>query len=281
MVLHDSVLYVSAGSLYALRASDGRLIWQTPLGAGGRGALEFALQFARGVLYLAANGVVSAVSARDGTLLWHTQVCDGLHTMLVDGADGTNARIYVGSGGLTALHAGEGSELWHVGVQGSGIFSLQLAGGTLCAGTTDNRALTIDPADGRLRWGYQGSMVQVLSRPAIVGATFYLAAHASTPISGATGVIGMQTVETIVALRASDGAVVWRHQLVLGMPTSAVARAGDPVVSGGDGAMVYAAAGPTGGDVIALATTNGAVQFQRPSDDTVQRCWARLEVGCP
>lgn len=265
LVLHDGKLYLSAGSPYALQAGDGRLLWQTPLGAGSMGALESTLQFARGVLYLAAGGVVSAVSARDGTLLWHTQVGSGLDTLLVDGALGT---VFDGSGGLTALHGGDGSELWQVGIQGSDISSLQLAGGTLYAGTTDNRLLALDPTDGRLRWSYQDPAIQALSRPTVAGSMIYLAGQATAPSTNATGGIGVGTVETVVAVRATDGTRLWQKQLPIGLAASAVTNALDPLVSS-DSSTLYVVAGPTVGDVVALATADGAIRWQASSNDTL------------
>lgn len=265
LVLHDGVLYLSDGSLHALKASDGRPLWQVPLSSGGTGALESTLQFARGTLYLAANGVVSAVSAGDGVLLWHAQVGSGLDTLLVDAAHET---IYDGSGGLTALRANDGSQLWQIGVQGSGISSLQLVGDTLYAGTTDNRLLALDPTDGHLRWSYQDPTIQALSRPTIADSVIYLAAQATAAIASPTGSIGAQMLETVVVLRANDGTKLWQRQLPIGLPASAVTSALGPVVSG-DGSTVYVVAGPTAGDVVALATADGATRWQVPSNDTV------------
>lgn len=268
LVLHDGVLYLSSGSLYALKDSDGRPLWQMPLSAGGTGALESTLQFARGALYLAANGVVSAVSAGDGMLLWHTQVGSGLDTLLVDAAQGTSGTIYDGSGGLTALRANDGSQLWQIGVQGSGISSLQLVGDTLYASTTDNRLLALDPTDGHLRWSYEDPTIQALSRPTIANSMIYLAAQATAAITNPTGSIGVQMLETVVALRANDGTKLWQRLLPIGLPASAVTSALDPVVSG-DGSTVYVVAGPTAGDVVALATADGATRWQAPSNDTL------------
>lgn len=261
LVLSNGVLYLSAGNLYALRASDGRLLWRTPVSAG---ALTSTLQFARGVLYIAADGVVSAVNTHDGTLLWHTQVGSGLDTLLVDGSSGA---VYEGGGGLTALRGGDGSQLWQVSTQGSGITSMQLAGGTLYAATTDNRLLALGPADGRIRWSYQDPTFQALSRPAIVGATVYLAAQATAATTSTTGSIGVQMLESVVALRGSDGAPLWQRRLRIGLPPSAVEYGLDPIVSG-DGSTLYVVAGPSAGDVVALAAADGTVRWQAPSGDT-------------
>lgn len=262
LVLSGGVLYLSAGNLYALRASDGRLLWQTPVGAG---ALTSTLQFARGVLYIAADSVVSAVNTRDGTLLWHTQVGSGLDTLLVDSSSGT---VYDGGGGLTALRADDGSQLWQVSTQGSGITSMQLAGGTLYAATTDNRLLALGPADGRLRWSYQDPAIQALSWPTIVGATVYLAAQATAATTSTTGSIGVQMLESVVALRANDGTTLWQRQLPIGLPPSAVENGLDPIVSN-DGSTLYVVAGPSAGDVVALGATDGIIRWQVPSDDTL------------
>lgn len=262
LMARDGVLYLSAGDLYALRATDGRPLWETPIGGAALGSPP---QFARGALYVASDGVVSAVNARDGTLLWHAQVGSGLDTLLMDADAGI---LYDGVNGLTALRAGDGSQLWQVSTHGSGLYSLQLAGGALYASTTDNRLLALDPADGHLRWSYQNPTLQTLSRPTISGSMIYLSAQTTVASNSATGAIGVRTLETVVAVRAKDGATLWQRRMNVGMSPPVGVGIPDPVVSG-DATTVYIVAGPTDGDVVALAAADGAIRWQRPSNDTI------------
>lgn len=266
MAVSGDVVYLSDGDLYALKARDGHQLWHAPIGGGD---FVSPLSVAGGVAYVESSGVVYAVNARDGFLRWRQQVGAGLNALLV-----TGDTLYVGlgvGGGITALRASDGSTLWQTDVGGGGadsIYALQLTAGTLYASTTDNHLLVLNPADGQIRWSYQNSTIQVLSQPTVVGATIYLVAQSTTPTTSSTGSIGVRTLETMVALRPKDGTTLWQKQLPIGLPASAVISALDPVGSS-DGSTVYVVAGPTAGDVVALAATDGTIHWQIPSGDTL------------
>lgn len=62
--------------MYALRASDGTLLWsyQTGIGADGFGGVGGPPRVSNGTVFFAADdGCVYALRAADGTLIWRYQ----------------------------------------------------------------------------------------------------------------------------------------------------------------------------------------------------------------
>lgn len=263
MALRNGILYLSDGDLYAMRASDGRLLWQTPVGGG---AFVSPLTVQGNMAYVESSGTVYAVRLNDGQLAWHVTVGAGLNALLADGAT-----VYVAAGnagGVTALNASDGTVRWQSAAETGAAYTIQMSAGTLYVSTTFNRLLALDPADGRQRWAYQDPRAQALSQPAIAGGHVYVTARrAAAPTSG-TGGIGAQTVDTVIALRTSDGGPLWQRQLSVGQATAPVDAVFGPLVSN-DGSAVYAVAGPTGGDVVALSTADGRMRWQAPGGDTL------------
>lgn len=147
-------------------------------------------------------------------------------------------------------------------------YAFQVADGTLFVSTTFNRLLALDPADGRERWAYQDPRAQALSQPTIAGGHVYVTVRRAAASTSGTGGIGAQTVDTVIALRTSDGSPLWQRQLSVGQETALVDAFFGPLISN-DGSAVYVVAGPTVGDVVALSTADGRMRWQAPSSDTL------------
>lgn len=265
MALRNGILYLSDGDLYALRASDGRLLWRTPIGGG---AFVSPLTVQEKMVYVESSGTVYAVRTADGQLAWRAAVGTGLNALLVDGAS-----VYVATGnvgGVTALDASDGTVRWQSKSQfGADMaYAFQMADDTLYVSTTFNRLLALNPGDGRERWAYQDPSAQALSQPAIAGGNVYVTMQRAAASTSDAGGIGAQTVNTVIALRASDGSPFWQHQLYVGQATGPSEAFFGPLVSN-DGSTVYAVAGPTVGDVVALSTADGRIRWQVSGSDTL------------
>ncbi|HEU5348081.1 MAG TPA: PQQ-binding-like beta-propeller repeat protein [Ktedonobacterales bacterium] len=265
MAARDGVLYLSDGDLYAMHARDGRLLWQTSIGGG---AFVSPLTVQGNMVYVESSGTVYAVRLGNGQLAWHAAVGAGLNALLAYGAT-----VYVAAGnagGVTALDASDGTVRWRSESEfGADMaYALQIADDTLYVGTTFNRLLALNPADGKERWAYQDPSAQALSQPAIAGGNVYVTVRrAAASISG-TGGIGARMVDTVIALRASDGSPLWQRQLSVGQAAAPIAAFFGPLVSN-DGSTVYAVAGPTAGDVVALSAMDGRVRWQASGSNTL------------
>lgn len=265
MALRNGILYLSDGDLYAMRASDGRLLWQTPVGGG---AFVSPLTVQGDMAYVESSGTVYAVRLGDGRLAWHATVGAGLNALLVDG---TSIYVTTGdAGGVTALDASDGKARWRSDSEfGSDMaYAFQMADDTLYVSTTFNRLLALDPADGRQRWAYQDPRAQALSQPTIAGGNVYLTVRRAASSTSATGGISAQIVDTVIALRASDGSPLWQRQLSIGQTTAPIDAFFGPLVSN-DGSTVYVVAGPTVADVVALSTADGRMRWQTAGSDTL------------
>ena len=99
-----------------------------------------------------AAGDVAALRASDGTLVWRASLGAPLVTAPAAGLD----RIYVGldGGRVVSLGLASGAETWARTVPGR-VTSLQAVDGQLIVGTTGNAVFSLDLASGRQRWRWR------------------------------------------------------------------------------------------------------------------------------
>jgi outer membrane protein assembly factor BamB len=104
----DGIVYAGefADGLMALRASDGKLLWSRK-GLNASGSLAVA----NGVIYVAAfDQHAYALSARDGSQLWQTR--EGEIGPSNGGLTVSDGVVYVVDTGVVALHATNGTRMW-------------------------------------------------------------------------------------------------------------------------------------------------------------------------
>ena len=160
----------------------------------------------------------------------------------------------------SAAAAGAGRELWNYATGGM-VTGLALAGGTVFAGSTDDKVYALRASDGHLRWHFQtGSAVQ--SQIAAAGGRVYAGSNDARvyalrasdghplwtfPAGGAvqsaivvTGpvVYVASDDEALYALQVSDGARLWRTSLGAGV--TGIAISGGTVITSGDDNAVHA-----------------------------------------
>ena len=115
----NGVAYAGAadGAVYALRASDGNVLWRHKINPGASAAPLVD----GGIIYITASisdvgpGSLYAMRASDGVELWHYTSSDAIGNLLV--ADGiayvTTYDVVALNGSLIALRASDGAKLWH------------------------------------------------------------------------------------------------------------------------------------------------------------------------
>jgi outer membrane protein assembly factor BamB len=106
-VAHQSMFVLNkAGQLFALRTSDGKVLWKRTLGANQTGPA-----YADGTVYVAQqNGTFTALDAGTGKTRWTFHSPKGIQSSPLP----VGGRVYFGSQGglLYALDAGSGKLLW-------------------------------------------------------------------------------------------------------------------------------------------------------------------------
>jgi outer membrane protein assembly factor BamB len=197
------------GSLYAMRLSDGALLWRDRLdGYVGAPVLSADILYEEEDTDLGWGNDTFTVTARratDGTLLWRYPL--GLNKGALF-AVGDGALYLCGSDGVVkALRLSDRTPLWHHGVPGCA--TLQAIGDALYVGSSINQGHTnafvaLRPSDGSPLWQVQGALptVPVTLDQGVV----YLATYGQST--------GHGEVIWISALSAADGHPVWQTSIV-------------------------------------------------------------------
>jgi outer membrane protein assembly factor BamB len=241
----------TASSIYALQATDGKLLWSQ------QGDNTFSLaQVANDIVYEASGGVITAARASDGSTLWSyatkgrdapsvysiTWVSEGLVYGSVfpysnTGPSGSRTTLF-------ALRARDGSQLWSrtgaLLTEDQGII-YSGNGNTLCA---------VQAGDGKQRWcrviGPENTSLQTLEGPAVFDGILYLFTTTFNPASALQGGPGQSAWARIIrppgqakalvsgqarllpaspmlpqkegqpsvyAIRVADGTILWSHLL--------------------------------------------------------------------
>jgi outer membrane protein assembly factor BamB len=270
LALADGTLYGATASstvtgsdmFYALRASDGRVLWTFPT-ANLRGSAITT----GGVVYLAnqpQNTVVQhvhALRAADGLPLWDTALPPASGVASGEAVD--QGMVFVscgvqflngqsGSDIVYGLRASDGSVLWHssttghpgVAAAGAGLVYV-VFGGKNAAGAIVNGAVALEETSGAVRW-QQGA--DVIGWPVFDGTTMYAeVASSSTFTAPASG--------NLAAFSASDGHVRWTY------PEANPRLEAEPLVASG---VVYQG---LDGQVVAISAAAGTLLWQSPTLD--------------
>ena len=189
----DGVIYVAPAVdspltpfVYALQASNGTLLWKTPV----VGSPRYGLVREKNSLYLCTSTVCVALQASDGSLLWQYQspgellsppvimdthiyitVADYRHGMLPRG----NKPVAI----LCALDASDGTLLWQVPLSGEenpGGTRIPTTGSSTLYFSEGNGYLTaLQGSDGTLLWRIHVGSTQ-LSLPEVINDKIYIGA---------------------------------------------------------------------------------------------------------
>ncbi len=250
VIVVDGTVYTStsadnnASTLVALRAADGSMLWSytvstvTPSMMGVIGGIVYVSESSEGPEGL-SSGFIYALQASDGHVLWKAQ--PGSNTGLADGGVvASNDLVYFATsqGNIYALHTDTGSVAWHA-IQ-SPLLGMPpnaptpvLANGLLYVASTMG-LFAYNAGNGSLAWQYKEPSPggPVLVAPVVVSGVIYF--------GGQRG--------TILALRASDGRVLWQHS---------AAGIANPLTVNDDLVISYT------GPVEALRASNGSLLWQQ------------------
>lgn len=193
-VVVGSVLYASTSVLWAIRASDGAVLWK------GRDIIDGQLAYANGLLYATSlNACVLAADPRTGRIQWKT--CPGGEidsTPTVVGGRVFVATRGLGDGTEYAIDAITGAVLWTGVTLGENFSSAAAANGLIYVGTAGGTEYAF-PQDCvtpcQPVWTFKGGDES---------------GHFPADASVANGVVYTGTTSnTIVALDAMTGAQLW------------------------------------------------------------------------
>ncbi len=160
-------------ALFAMRASDGSLLWSKSLGTAP-GPMVDQPQIANGVMYIASgiNGLV-ALRETDGSLLWQHMADQVFGPFVV-----ANGLVHINSGdGVLALHASDGTVAWKSSVtsldsESSAGPAEVIGSGIAFVATTKGIVQALDASNGHTLWRYIISELAVPTDP-IYGANVY------------------------------------------------------------------------------------------------------------
>jgi len=202
----NGVAYASSGNgaIYALRASNGSVLWRQPINAGANGAPLVLAD--NGIVYIIAEstdvgpGSLYALRASDGAQLWRYNSSGYLSALTI-----ANGIAYVTSydnvsqnGSIIALRANNGAQLWHTTASSSSY-------GTLIV---DNRVVYVSAN----RDNGPGSFYALRASD---GAQLW---HKTTnnsvqALTAANGMIYVFSDQGLAALQASNGQQLWSDAL--------------------------------------------------------------------
>jgi len=144
---------MSKPTVYALRMSDGTVLWQYKGNNTNEWATQIVLTGGKifGAMYInTSQSYVYALSASNGSPLWGFASENNPHTLAV--GDGV---VYVGSDNiLFALKAGDGSPLWSYALLGTVYSDLAVDGTTIYASADNGITYALQANTGVLRWYY-------------------------------------------------------------------------------------------------------------------------------
>jgi outer membrane protein assembly factor BamB len=142
----------SGGTLYALQAASGDMLWQVGTDGLGNGSPVRAGE----VLVMNGENLI-ALDPITGNEIWRSASFLSIGGIIAE----ANVVYAVGAGAqnetLVALDAGTGEKLWQSTEPGTFIFSrpaLDLASRTLIAGTSQGTVVGLDAATGATRWRF-------------------------------------------------------------------------------------------------------------------------------
>jgi len=235
-------VYVGADGVYALRPSDGALRWS--YGVGPHAAAWMAGTVAAGAVYATVDGVLVALDAHGTAVRWRQPAGDrsSWGTPLAAGGVVYTAFAHAGDryiDAVAALDASDGAVRWEFKTGGPIVAAPTYADGVVyvCSAGTDLYALRA--SDGAPLWRHRlvdapggaiGARAVEADGLVYVGAAVYVGqGDPKNPVS--------TWRYYLTALRASDGAEVWRSQVSIGASGSVE----EPVVVAGG--RVYGSVG--------------------------------------
>lgn len=236
----------ATATINALRANDGHIIWHLSL-QKNEGMANGGVVVVNGIVYFATSqGVVYALQASTGSLLWHT----AQHTTMGDLPNAAtpvvaNGMVYSADRlGLSAYAASDGKLMWQYRNAFPGPFTLSptVSNGVVYFSRPQSGIVALRASDGKLLWQHN-------------------AGGFNRPLALINGMV-INYSGPVYALRATDGTLLWQRNV---MGSGEGSDAGSPEVIG-EGVVL------NGGD-------DGSVQAIRVSDGSLLWHYAIQELA--
>jgi outer membrane protein assembly factor BamB len=199
--------------VYALKATDGSLIWYRSLGQ----RMISSLKTDGSTLYVFVDGSIEALQAHSGNIIWRSSLPLSSQLEMSNTTIGAmfNGIIYIagGDGTIYALRTADGTLLWHYQTSPGTQFGLFITqGNTLYVGilaiSTPNPhsirssfLLALRTNNGHLRWQTHLSMQEILNPVAGQGVIY---------VVYGTGNNGQQVLSALLAI---NGTTLWNRML--------------------------------------------------------------------
>ncbi|WP_052889306.1 PQQ-binding-like beta-propeller repeat protein [Thermogemmatispora carboxidivorans] len=207
-------------SVQALRAHDGSTLWSYQ----AAGQLAHAPTLARNGVYVSTvEGVLYALQARIGRLLWRSSLApdpsSSFGAIVYTSPFIINETLYITyitkespNCFITAFHTKEGRRLWQTPLPDSSSFPLAAADERIFLSTTRG-CLAIDRHNGSVLWRHElGSQGQMWSAPVVMDDRVYVSfSEEAAPSVALSDEMKHEQQAFICALRARDGALLWRQ----------------------------------------------------------------------
>lgn len=211
------VTVISQGTIYALQPDRGTTLW-TFATHESHGVEVLALDSQTVYTYIQEQGLVYALRASDGQLLWktHLNIVAGRtdegtgHIVLDKGILFVNATDLNQGDIIFALRVKDGALLWHYRATFSS--GLTASNGVVYVGSTDNNGsnsvlAALHETDGKQIWSYPAIPLSL----AVANNTVYMhSAH--IPTSASDG--GNKEDMSLLALNAEKGTLLWSRQTI-------------------------------------------------------------------
>lgn len=190
-------VYLSPGgcqqSLFALRASDGSVLWHSQIPSRGAG-----ISAVSGAVYVNNYGDIYALSATNGTQIWHVHLSQVAQGGSAPGVG--NSAVYVtDSSAIYALQAANGAQLWTT--LGNLAVSPIVDSTAVYFIPSINTLDALNPTNGSTVW--QFTKTGAFTYPTSVNGTLY--------VMLVPGPFASTAAYTVYALHTSDGSVLWQH----------------------------------------------------------------------
>ena len=148
-------------SVYAIRASDGTVLWQHPMNNGGDSFAAW-LQIAHGVVYTSVvavanssnTGTISALQSSNGAVIWQDTINDSPSGVLLAGGVIYASAGAASSSAVYALRARDGTLLWSYPIDGNAFNEPLLVGTTVYIGAGNGMVYALRAVNGTLVWHY-------------------------------------------------------------------------------------------------------------------------------
>jgi outer membrane protein assembly factor BamB len=286
-VFDTAITSQGEGLLYAFDISTGKTVWG-PIDLGSSGIFAAATYDSGRVFTLNGTGVLQAFSAKNGSLLWATQITSqysfsspptALNGLVYTGAAGFGGTVY-------AFRESDGSQVWTRPVQNGDASSPTVNGNGVYVSYACNQAYDFAPKNGNSIWHYQGpcegggGATTALYRNRLYTRDFYgdlildgstgklLGSYSASQPPAFRGTVGyFLNGSTLSAEALSNRSVIWKF-------TGDGALVTAPIV---DGAYVYI--GSSHGNLYALDANTGKKVWSTNVGASMGQSFASLAAG--